>query len=108
VGAQALSRRLFSGAGQGSIELGAFDAALMGAGVANDKLRCLSSVIPRMRAQAGCSKANDGRGLLVELHDADRDRLEADLHATLGRVRCGDRRADADRLEPAAFIQSIV
>jgi arginine decarboxylase len=27
--------------------------------------------------------AQDGRGLFVELHDHDRDRLECDLHATL-------------------------
>lgn len=32
-------------------------------------------------------QAGDGPGLFVELHDADRDRLEADLHATLNAMR---------------------
>lgn len=32
-------------------------------------------------------EGTDGRGLFVELHDDDRDRLEADLHATLGAMR---------------------
>ena len=32
-------------------------------------------------------QANNGPGLFVELHDADRDRLEADLHATLNAMR---------------------
>jgi arginine decarboxylase len=30
---------------------------------------------------------DDGRGLFVELHDADRDRLEDDLKTTLGAMR---------------------
>ena len=32
-------------------------------------------------------QGDDGRGLFVELHDADRDRLEDDLHTTLGAMR---------------------
>jgi arginine decarboxylase len=32
-------------------------------------------------------QADDGPGLFVELHDDDRDRLEADLHATLNAMR---------------------
>jgi arginine decarboxylase len=32
-------------------------------------------------------QGDDGPGLFVELHDADRDRLQADLHATLNAMR---------------------
>ncbi|WP_127998740.1 pyruvoyl-dependent arginine decarboxylase [Piscinibacter defluvii] len=31
----------------------------------------------------------DGRGLFVELHDSERERLEQDLHATLGAMTAG-------------------
>ena len=45
---------------------------------------------PGHQAHAGIGwvqEGDDGRGLFVELHDADRDRLEDDLHATLGAMR---------------------
>ncbi len=45
---------------------------------------------PGQHAHAGIGwvqEGEDGRGLFVELHDDDRDRLEGDLHATLGAMR---------------------
>jgi arginine decarboxylase len=110
-------------AGEGPTPLAAFDAALVGAGVANYNLIGLSSVIPpraslvrgphdagpddygrrlyvvmsQMReerpgrvAHAGIGwiqEAATGRGLFVEMHDGDRQRLLRDLHATLEAMR---------------------
>ena len=45
---------------------------------------------PGHHAHAGIGwvqEDDDGRGLFVELHDADRDRLEGDLNATLEAMR---------------------
>jgi arginine decarboxylase len=45
---------------------------------------------PGRHAHAGIGwvqEGDDGRGLFVELHDDDRDRLEHDLHDTLGAMR---------------------
>jgi arginine decarboxylase len=45
---------------------------------------------PGHQAHAGIGwvqEGGDGRGLFVELHDADHDRLEDDLNATLGAMR---------------------
>ena len=45
---------------------------------------------PGHQARAGIGwvqEGDDGRGLFVELHDADRDRLEDDLNTTLGAMR---------------------
>lgn len=47
---------------------------------------------PGRHAHAGIGwvqEGDAGRGLFVELHDADRDRLELDLHTTLGAMRRG-------------------
>lgn len=45
---------------------------------------------PGHQAHAGIGwvqEGDDGRGLFVELHDADRDRLDDDLNTTLGAMR---------------------
>lgn len=61
--------------------------------------RRLYVVMSQMRQSApGCDahagigwiqQGNDGPGLFVELHHADREGLEAELHATLEAMRCG-------------------
>jgi arginine decarboxylase len=119
----ALRITIGAGIGEGPTALGAFDAALVDAGVANYNLIGLSSVIPpratlarerhdasaadygrrlyvvmsQMReerpghvAHAGIGWIQDpatGRGLFVEMHGGDRQRLLRDLHATLDAMR---------------------
>ena len=46
---------------------------------------------PGRHAHAGIGwvqAGDDGRGLFVQLHDHNRERLEQDLHITLGAMRC--------------------
>jgi arginine decarboxylase len=90
--------RLSSGTGEGPTPSAAFDAALLDAGVAEyGRRQCV--VMAQMRQSRPGRQAHAGigwvqedaqeRGLFVELHDDDRDRLEHDLYAALASMRRG-------------------
>jgi arginine decarboxylase len=91
VPASTLHIHLGAGLGQGPTPLAAFDAALLGAGVANYNLLCLSSVIPPrarvVRARHQASREDHRRRRYVVLSQMREDRPGHEAHAGLGWIQ---------------------
>jgi len=85
------------GAGEGSTQLAAFDAALWGAGIANFNLIKLSSVIPpesevKIKGLSNNGKEGFGNRLYVVLAEKRESEVGREAWAGIGWVQAKDRR----------------